>query len=159
MKIGRLIKKTLTFNSKLKTKRIKQRITDPKCGVVHKGEHKKVFSYFVNTACDKNNFVLDFVLNSGSTYDSTVFPKLYDKIKKHYSGIKCIVVDAGYKIPVMPFKRPMTKKEFFKKKDYIFDECFNYYLCSNDKILKYITTNIEGYREYKSNAGDCKIAY
>ncbi len=58
-------------------------------------------------------------------------------------------------MPIMPYKRPMTKKGFFKKKDYIFDEYFNCYLCPNDKILKY-TTNREGYREYKSNPEDCK---
>ena len=29
-------------------------------------------------------------------------------------------------------------------------------LCPNNKILKYSTTNRDGYREYKSNAYDCK---
>ena len=97
MKIEKLIKKTLAFNFELKTKRIKLSTTDPECGVFHKGEHKKVFAYLINSTCDKNNFVLDFVLNSGNTHDSTAFPKLYDKLNKHYSGIKRIVVDAGYK--------------------------------------------------------------
>ena len=43
---------------------IKASTTDPECGVFHKGEHKKVFAYSANTACDKNNFILDFVLIS-----------------------------------------------------------------------------------------------
>lgn len=67
---------------------------------------------------------------------------MYKKLKNKYSGIKNIVVDAGYKIPaiaklliddnvipIMPYKRPMTK---------------------------YSTTNREGYREYKSNPKECK---
>ena len=53
---------------------------------------------------------------------------MYKKLKNKYSGIKNIVVDAGYKIPaiaklliddnvipIMPYKRPMTKYGFFKK--------------------------------------------
>lgn len=50
-------------------KSIKQSTTDPECGVFHKGEHKKVFAYATNTACDKNNFILDFVVNLGNTQD------------------------------------------------------------------------------------------
>lgn len=80
-----------------------------------------------NTACDKNNFILDFVVNLGNIHDSKAFPELYQKLKNKYSGIKNIVVDAGYKIPaiaklliddnitpIMPYKRPMTKYGFLK---------------------------------------------
>ena len=48
---------------------IKASTTDPECGVFHKGEHKKVFAYSANTACDKNNFILDFVLSPGNNDD------------------------------------------------------------------------------------------
>lgn len=149
-------------------KNIKQSTTDPECGVFHKGEHKKVFAYAANTACDKNNFILDFVVNSGNIHDSSAFPKLYQKLKRNYSGIKRIVVDAGYKIPaiakillddniipVMPYKRSMNKKGFFRKNDYVYDEYYDCYICPNDKILEYSTTNREGYKEYKSNWKDC----
>lgn len=94
---------------------------------------------------------------------------MYKKLKNKYSGIKNIVVDAGYKIPaiaklliddnvipIMPYKRPMTKYGFFKKYEYVYDEFYDCYLCPNDKILKYSTTNREGYREYKSNPKECK---
>ena len=87
---------------------------------------------------------------------------MYKKLKNKYSGIKNIVVDAGYKIPaiaklliddnvipIMPYKRPMTKYGFFKKYEYVYDEFYDCYLCPNDKILKYSTTNREGYRESK----------
>ena len=162
-------KKTLNFDKTIKEKRIKQSTTDVECGVFHKGEHKKVFAYSANTACDKNNFVLDFVVNPGNIHDSKAFPELYKKLKNKYSGIKNIVVDAGYKIPaiaklliddnvipIMPYKRPMTKYGFFKKYEYVYDEFYDCYLCPNDKILKYSTTNREGYREYKSNPKECK---
>jgi rubrerythrin len=44
----------------------------------------------------------------------------------------------------------MTKKGFFKKYEYVYDEYYDCYICPNDQILKYSTTNREGYREYKS---------
>ena len=49
----------------------------------------------------------------------------------------------------------MTKNGFFKKYEYVYDEHYDCYLCPNDKILKYSTTNREGYKEYKSNSNIC----
>ncbi|MGL5088304.1 MAG: transposase [Cetobacterium sp.] len=112
-------KKTLKSKDTFGIKFSKVSKTDPECRVFHKGEHKKVFAYSVNTACDENNFVLDFEVTAGNIHDSVVFPKLYDSLKRKYSDFKRVVVDAGYKIPaiakiiidiqVMPYKRPMTK--------------------------------------------------
>lgn len=52
--------------------------------------------------------------------------------------------------PYMPYKRPMTKEGFFKKYEYVYDEKYDCYLCPNDEVLKYKTTDREGYKEYKS---------
>ncbi|MBE6050110.1 MAG: hypothetical protein E7214_05440 [Clostridium sp.] len=43
-------------------KNVKISTTDPESGLFHKVEHKKVFAYTANTACDKNNYVLGFEL-------------------------------------------------------------------------------------------------
>jgi len=56
-------------------------------------------------------------------------------------------MDAGYKtppiarkviqdglIPIFPYKRPMTKKGFFYKKDYIYDEYYDCYM--HIKVMK-----------------------
>ena len=79
-----------------------------------------------------------------------------------------IVMDAGYKtpaiakrllddgiLPLFPYKRPMTKKGFLKKSEFAYDEHYDCYVCPNNKVLHYATTNRDGYREYKSNAADC----
>lgn len=89
-------------------------------------------------------------------------------MKKEHSSVNGIVVDAGYKIPaiakqiiddgkmpVMPYKRPMTKQGFFRKNDYIYDEYYDCYICPNNQILKYTTTNRDGYKEYKSDKKIC----
>ena len=74
-----------------------------------------------------------------------------------------IVADAGYKTPAIarqllkdrieplfPYKRPMTKEGFFKKYEYVYDEYYDCYICPENQILRYSTTNRDGYREYKA---------
>lgn len=160
-----LKEKDTTNDSK---KNAKISTTDPESGLFHKGEHKKVFAYASNTACDKNNYVLGFEVTPGNIHDSVSFWPLYQKIKEEHSNVKGIVVDSGYKIPaiakqiiddgkipIMPYKRPMTKEGFFKKYDYAYDEYYDCYICPNNTILKYSTTNRDGYKEYKSNKNSC----
>jgi transposase len=152
-------------DSEMKT--MKKSTTDPESGWFHKGEHKEVFAYAVEAACDKHGWVLGYTIHPGNEHDSKTFPAIYEKIKKF--NPKMIVADAGYKtpaiaklliddgvIPVFPYKRPMTKDGFFKKYEYVYDEYFDCYICPNIKILNYSTTNREGYREYKSNPTVCK---
>ena len=150
----------------LDDKTVKYSTTDPESGWFHKGEHKNVFAYAIETACDKNGWILDFTVNRGNEHDSRTFKGLYDKIKD--TDVSMIVMDAGYKNPAIaklliddgikplfPYRRPMTKDGFFKKADYVYDEYNDCYICPNDKILRYSTTNREGYREYKSCGHIC----
>lgn len=69
-------------------------------------------------------------------------------------GIAKLLIDDGIK-PLLPYKRPMTKKGFFKKHDYVYDEYYDCYICPNNRMLSYCTTNREGYREYKSCGAVC----
>ena len=145
----------------------KRSTVDPDCGWFHKGEHKEVFAYSIETACDKHGWVLGYTVNRGNLHDSRTFKGLYDKLDK--TEIEKIIADAGYKTPaiaklliddgiepVFPYKRPMTKDGFFKKHEYVYDEYYDCYICPNNKILKYSTTNREGYREYKSCGKECE---
>ena len=151
------------------TKNIKQSTTDPESGLFHKGEHEKCFAYVANTACDRHNFVLDFDLAPGNTHDSKMFDGIYARLIEKFPEIHAIAVDAGYKtpwimkqiidserIPAVPYKRPMTKQGFFKKYEYVYDEYYDCMICPANQVLKYSTTNREGYREYKSNPSYCK---
>lgn len=152
------------------TKESKASTTDPDCGYFHKGEKEKCFAYNANTACDGHGYVLGMALYPGNIHDSQAFEGLYYTLQGMYTNrIDYIVADAGYVTPTIckiiddndqvfvgPYKRPVTKKEFFKKYEYVYDEYYDCYLCPNDKILKYSTTNKTGYKEYKSNPEDCK---
>ena len=157
-------------NEEVKKKEKIESNTDKDSGMFFKNEKEKCFAYLAHTACDNNNFILDFHITSGNIHDSVAFSDLYQKIKNNSKQhTTAIAIDAGYItpyicktllddgiIPAIPYKRPMTKKGFFKKYEYVYDEYYDCYICPNNKILKYSTTNRDGYREYKSNPSDCK---
>jgi hypothetical protein len=44
----------------------------------------------------------------------------------------------------------------FSSKNYIYDEYYDCYLCPNNEVLSYSTTNRDGYREYKSKNYICE---
>lgn len=143
--------------------------SDPESGLFHKGEHKKCFAYNAQTACDRHGWVLGTTVDAGNKHDSSVFEDIYKKIKERTGKPEAVVADAGYKTPYiaklliddntapyMPYKRPMTKKGFFYKNEYVYDEYYDCYLCPKNQVLGYSTTNREGYREYKSDSNICK---
>lgn len=151
------------------TKNIKASTTDPDCGLFHKGEHKVEFAYTSHVVCDKHNFILDSTTSAGNVHDSVMFDNLYKNVLAKFPEIEMVAVDAGYKTPwimkqifdsertaATPYKRPMTKNGFFKKYEYVYDEYYDCIICPQNQILKYSTTNRDGYREYKSNPSICK---
>ncbi len=56
----------------------------------------------------------------------------------------------------MPYKRPMTGKGLFKKYEYAYVEYYDCYICPNNEILSYSTTDKNGYKQYKSDTKKCK---
>jgi hypothetical protein len=88
--------------------------------------------------------------------------------RERFPETKTAVMDSAYRTPwickkvfederraSLPYKCPMTKDGFFRKYEYVYDEHYDCVLCPNNQILKYSTTNREGYREYKSNPKVC----
>jgi transposase len=156
-------------NSSTNGKRVKISTTDPESGIFQKGEKERCFAYTASVACDRNNFILGFKIAPGNVHDSQVFSDLFQEVNDKFPEIKAVVVDAGYKtpgicreiieaeiLPVMPYKRPMTKDGYFKKREYVYDEYYDCYICPNNQVLKYSTTNRSGYREYKSDPQICR---
>ena len=142
--------------------------TDPDSGILRKSEKEKCFAYSYHAACDPNGFILGLTVTGANVHDSTMLEEILNQVTHRVGTPESVAVDAGYKTPficktlidrkirpVMPYKRPMTKKGFFRKHEYVYDEYYDCYLCPADKILSYRTTNREGYREYHSNPTDC----
>ncbi len=64
-----------------KTRKLLSATTDPESGWFRKGEHKHVFAYSIETACDKFGWILGYSVNPGNMHDSRTFISLYNKIK------------------------------------------------------------------------------
>lgn len=151
-------------------KHIKESLTDPESGCFHKGEKEKCFAYTHQVFCDKNGFVLSQTTTPGNIHDSVAFFKAYQVLNEKFKDkIKNVCLDAGYvspaicreiilqgHIPLIPYKRPMTGKGLFKKYEYVYDEYYDWYICPNNQTLKYVTTDKNGYKQYKSNPNKCK---
>ncbi|MEG0470497.1 MAG: IS1182 family transposase [Longicatena sp.] len=152
------------------TKHMKVSKTDGESGCFHKGEKEKCFAYAHQTFCDKNGFVIMSLCVAGNVHDSVSFFPAYHQLNEKYKGqIKNLCLDAGYITPAIcktilehkqkmyaPYKRPMTKKGFLKKREYEYEKGKDRYICPNKKELEYSTTNKQGYKEYKSKPKDCK---
>lgn len=152
-----------------KTKTITQSVTDPESGCFHKGEKERCFAYSHQTFCDRYGFVLEVSTVPGNVHDSASFFQAYNHLMEHFKGtIENISLDAGYitpaickqilednMTPYMPYKRPMTKKGYLKKYEFVYDEVYDQYICPNTKLLSYTITNKEGYRVYQADKKDC----
>lgn len=150
------------------SKEITVSTTDPESGIFHKGEHEVQFAYTAHVACDHNNFVLACEVAPGNVHDSVMFDAVYEAVTEKFEEVETVTVDAAYKTPWIckkvqddernlstAYKAPQTKKGFFKKYEYVYDEYYDCYICPNNQVLHYSTTNREGYREYKSNPKLC----
>ena len=138
-----------------------------KSGWFHKGDHKQVFAYNTQVACDKHGWALAYSVTAGNVHDSQAFPVLFAQLKAFQPTY--LIADAGYKtpsiahylltlgiIPVFPYTRPRGKKDMLRPKEFMYDEYYNVYLCPENHLLHYSTTNRDGYREYKSDPTTCQ---
>jgi len=142
---------------------------DPDAGLFYKNEKERMFCYSMNTACDRHGFVLGVHVSAGNVHDSVNFTYIFDQVKNRFPDMKAAIADAGYVTPyiakycfdngvtpVLPYKRPMTKKGFFKKHDFTYDEYFDQYICPNNQILSFSRIDRDGYKHYTSNPNICK---
>ena len=161
-------KKKLARRKKEKARTITKSVIDPDCGLFVKGDHKRQFAYEAHTACDKHGFVLETVITPGNVHDSVAFDEVYDKVTERFPEVETIVADSAYKTPHIckkifrdnrvlstAYKRPQTMKGGHEWWKYVYDEYYDCVICPEYQILKYSTTNREGYREYKSDPRVC----
>ena len=174
--IKEIAKKEIMFDEEtgeekenVETKHIKQSTTDPESGCFHKGEKEKCFAYSHHVFSDKHGFVVAKKTIPGNIHDSVSFFGVYSVLNEKFKDkIKNVCLDAAYTTPpicktiienghtpLMPYKRPMTGKGLFKKYEYVYDEYFDCYICPNNEILEYSTTDKNGYKQYKSDKDIC----
>ncbi|WP_382523999.1 IS1182 family transposase, partial [Streptomyces sp. NPDC056637] len=116
-------------------KEIKESTTDPESGYYVKDERTKQFAYSFHAAADRNGFVLGTMVTPGNTHDSQILEPLVGKVIERVGKPEAVAADAAYKTPAitrylleqgmtpaLPYTRPRTKKGFFRKHDYVYDE-------------------------------------
>lgn len=151
-----------------KKKDIKVSDTDNECGNFHKGEHEECFAYSHQTFCDINGFVLGFNTVPSNVHDSVSFFDVYNDLIKNHKGIKNVCLDAGYKTPAiiktimdnnhtpyLPYKKSPSSAGKIKRKEFIYDEDNDNYICPNGMTLEYSTVNNGGYKIYKCKEYHC----
>ncbi|MDD4844556.1 MAG: transposase [Anaerotignum sp.] len=102
-------------------------------------------AYTAHTSCNKNNFILSVEVTAGNVHDSIAFDKIYEKTVEKFPEVRMVTMDAGYKtpwickkiiddgrMPSLPYKRPMGKKNFFYPNEYVYDEFYNCVVCPNN---------------------------
>ena len=161
-------RKKLARRKKDKVRMVTKSVTDPDCGLFVKGSHKRQFAYEAHTACDKHGFVLETVVTPGNVHDSVAFDEVYDKVAEAFPEAEVIVADSAYKTPHIckkvfddgrilstAYKRPQTMKGGHEWWKYVYDEFYDCVICPEYQVLKYATTNRDGYKEYKSDPRIC----
>ena len=114
-------------------------------------------AYRVQTACDAKGIILGYSVHPGNENDGRTFPEVLEKLG--HLPAEIVVGDTAYKTPAIAhllkskgikllstYGRPKTKKGFFPKHEYVYDEYYDCYICPNNQLLHYATTN----REYRS---------
>ena len=97
-------KKPFKKSEEKDVKNTKVSTTDCDSGWFHKGEHKEVFAYSAQVACDTHGWVLGYTADRGNLHDSRTFFDLYAKLIEKFPEIDTVVADAGYKTPAIAKK-------------------------------------------------------
>ena len=115
-----------------------------------------------------DTYVLEVEVTPGNVHDSVAFDDIYDKLVEKHPEVKTVVADSAYKTPhickkvfedgrelYVPYTRPKTMEGGLEWWKYVYDEYYDCIICPEYQVLKYSTTNRNGYREYKSNPQIC----
>lgn len=151
-------------------KEIKESKTDPDSGFMHRDGKPQGFFYLDHRTTDnKHNMITDVYVTPANIYDSLVYLERLDFQRKRFRfNVSEVGLDAGYNTPdichglaereifgVVGYRRPGGLKGRFRKNRFKYDKEQDCYICPEDNVLMYRTTNRSGYREYCSDPEIC----
>ena len=151
-------------------KTVKSSTTDPDSGFMHRDGKPQGFFYLDHRTVDgKRNIITDVFVTPGNTNDVKYYIKrLKEQIKKFGFQVQQVGLDAGYNVSnickylydmgikaAMGKRRGCQQKGKYGKYKFTFLPEWDVYICPNHKYLEYVTTNRNGYREYKCKGDRC----
>ncbi|HEX9861362.1 MAG TPA: IS1182 family transposase [Nitrospirota bacterium] len=157
--------------SEPEVKEIKVSTTDPESGYMVRDGKPEGFFYLDHRTVDgRHNIITDAHVTPASLHDSVPYLDRLDRQRERFGfEVEAVGLDAGYFTPAIckgledrdifgaiAYRTPNHKKGYFYKKDFVYDNENDSYLCPGGRTLKYSTTSREGYREYKSDPKQCK---
>lgn len=152
------------------TKKVKQSTTDPESGYMHRDGKPMGFFYLDHRTVDSwNNIITDTFVTPGNVND--VKPYL-DRLRHqiHKFGFKpyAVGLDAGYNTSTickylhdmeinaaMGHRRGCHQKGKYGKYKFKYLKEWDVYICPERNYLEYVTTDRNGYREYKCKNDRC----
>lgn len=152
------------------TKNIKQSTTDPESGFMHRDGKPKGFFYLDHRTVDsKANIITDVYVTPGNVNDVDPYiNRLKVQKEKFNFDVECVGLDAGYNVVnicrelftmeikgAIGYRRGCQQKGKFGKYKFTYIKDWDVYICPERNYLEYITTDRNGYREYRCKNEKC----
>ena len=153
------------------TKTVKASTTDPESGFMHRDGKPKGFFYLDHRTVDsKCNIITDTYVTAGNVNDVKPYiDRLKYQIKTFGFKVETVGLDAGYNTSAickillkdLKLKAAMGKRRGCQQKGKYGKYKFKYiphwdvYICPERNYLEYVTTDRNGYKEYKCKNDRC----
>lgn len=154
-----------------KKKEIKVSRTDQDAGyMVREGKPKGFFYLDHRTVDGRHAIITDTYATPATVHDSVPYLGRLDRQRERFGfGVQAVGLDAGYATTaiakgleergiygVTGYRRLNHGAGLFSKRKFHYDADQDVYVCPNGQRLRYRTTNREGYRQYHSDARQCR---
>jgi Transposase DDE domain len=153
------------------TKEIKVSRTDADSGYMVRDGKPKGFFYLDHRTVDgKHAIITDTHVTPANVHDSIPYLGRLDRQRERFGfKVEAVGVDAGYSTAaiakgleerdiyaVIGYRTANHAEGLFRKRQFRYDAERDVYVCPNQQLLIYRTTNREGYRQYHSDARQCR---
>jgi len=153
------------------SKEIKVSRTDQDAGyMVREGKPKGFFYLDHRTVDSKHAIITDTHATPASVHDSVPYLRRLDRQRERFAfQVQAVGLDAGYATAaiakgleergiygVTGYRQVNHGEGLFPKRKFRYDAQRDVYVCPNKQQLSYRTTNREGYRQYHSDAAQCR---
>lgn len=155
----------------IEEKEVKVSKTDPQSGYLQREGKPEGFYYLDHRTVDKrHNIITDAYVTAGNVHDSLPYiQRLERQVERFGFQVEAVALDSGYLtapickelqdknlFAVIAHRRFCSTKGLIPKSKFNFYAERDCYICPQGQILKYRTTNRDGYREYASAPRICR---
>lgn len=153
------------------TKEIKVSRTDRDSGYMVRDGKPKGFFYLDHRTVDgRHAIITDTHATPANVHDSIPYLRRLDRQRERFGfQVRAVGLDAGYATAaickgleerdiygVIGYRTANHVEGLFRKRQFRYDEANDVYTCPEGQLLIYRTTNREGYRQYHSDAQQCR---